>query len=132
MSGLPSTEYLTPQDPDAFVDWPSVEEVRAKFDHWHPSRSLAVACPKCHGRGGWNLRVNAYPMPFSIPDVPVNRHRFAHFRASCNQCAGWGYVDPGPDSQCVHVWDRGVTVGRCLTDYTCTKCGTVSRVDSSD
>ena len=50
----------------------------------------------------------------------------------CFQCTGWGLVRPGPDATCVHTWDRGVTVGNCLTLYTCTACNTKQQIDSSD
>lgn len=33
---------------------------------------------------------------------------------------------------CDHEWGPRRNIGNCLNDYTCTKCGQVNRVDSSD
>lgn len=116
------SEYLKPTDPDAFTDMvkkPS-EPARDMLVRYRlmPADSTVVECGKCHGHGGWNLKLNAYGSG-------------RHFRASCNNCTGWGYV-PAAQGDHVHEWDRGETVGRCVTRYTCVGCGKVSDVDSSD
>jgi DnaJ-class molecular chaperone len=77
-----------------------------------------VECAKCKGRGGWNLELNAYGPG-------------KHFRASCNNCNGWGYVRAEQGDH-IHEWDRGEHISRCCTRYTCVGCGKVSDVDSSD
>lgn len=83
-------------------------------------------CPKCHGYGGWNLRLNAYR-----GETPDQRH----FRASCGQCWGWGWVArEGPDATCVHEY-REIEPDqpwRCWHTIQCTKCGRTRSYDSSD
>lgn len=71
------------------------------------TQGFTVTCPKCNGAA-----------------VEPNVH--------CNHCTGWGMVKPGLDATCLHEWDRGVNVGRCLNTYTCVKCGKKQTVDSSD
>ena len=78
---------------------------------------LKCECPKCRGHGGWILRKDAYG-------------KGRHFMACCDVCNGWGYTH-APET-CIHEWDRGVNVGRCLNTYTCTKCGKKQTIDSSD
>ena len=110
-------EYLTRESPEAFTDYPPlIENERGAAKHPIPVGS--VQCPKCKGHGGWNLRLNAYGPG-------------RHFRAACDQCNHWGHTT-AKDAQCVHTFDNGRNVGRCLTLYTCTKCGTKRTVDSSD
>ena len=60
----------------------------------------------------------------------------------CSQCTGWGYVKPGVDSECIHVWReispkeadaRGIYhPGMCYHTYICAKCKTSMSQDSSD
>lgn len=112
-------EYLTPDHPDAFVDW----ELRK------PERDLTKMCPVCKGHGGWNLELNAYQNQYE--DTPANRHLFSHFRAHCSHCNGWGYVEesemcPG------HEWETVKSLGNCLRLEKCRKCGAEIQVDSSD
>lgn len=83
-----------------------------------PIVHLTILCPVCQGYGGWNLELNAYG-------------EGKHFRASCSQCGGWGWVNEA-DSLCIHVWGEAMNVGRCLNNYACVKCGIVKTVDSSD
>lgn len=121
-------EYMERDHVDAHLDYPPL--VENEFGSAaHPIPAGSVQCPKCNGWGGWNLRLNAYKT--TQPDTPENRHKYVHFRASCDQCVGWGHV-PEADSHCVHEWGNATTIGRCLTDYTCKHCGTHRTVDSSD
>ena len=114
--------YLDETGPDAFLDFPPVDRTK-----W-PEES--VDCPKCKGHGGWNLRLNAYPLRYDCEDTPEDRHRYTHFRASCGACWGWGYLD-SRDS-CPHEWDSTSTkVGNCLHEWTCKLCKTTRLVDSS-
>lgn len=115
-----NTPYLTPEHPDAFVDHVLRE----------PSGDLTKLCPTCKGYGGWNLRLNAYPL-HDREDTAENRHKFSHFRASCSHCNGWGYVHqtencPG------HEWKHVRNTGNCLNLYRCTVCGKEWEIDSSD
>jgi hypothetical protein len=117
-------EYMTRTDPNAFLDYPPKRE----------KRKGEVECPKCLGHGGWNLQLNAYALKSKHrdhADTPENRHFYSHFRASCDQCNGWGCV-PEADAKCTHEFDGGRNVGRCLHECTCTKCGKKQTVDSSD
>jgi hypothetical protein len=85
-----------------------------------------VLCPKCFGHGGWNLRLNAYR-----GTTPEQRH----FRASCGQCWGWGWVETASlDATCVHDY-VGIAPDqpwRCWHTIQCTKCGATKSYDSSD
>lgn len=116
--------YLTPESPEAFVDFPMADaEFAAKYN-------LTKICPRCKGHGGWNLKLNSYPL-HDKPDTAENRHRYSHFRASCSHCNGWGYVRE--DENCPgHEWKHVRNVGRCLNLYRCEKCGKEREVDSSD
>jgi hypothetical protein len=119
--------YLTPEDADAFLDLEKQENpVTRQYESYLPAgyiefmKEHSVECPKCHGYGGWHLRINAYG-------------EGQHFNCICSQCEGRGYVRPGRDVECLHDWQEVATVGNCLTDYACAKgCGATKRVDSSD
>lgn len=82
-----------------------------------PQGAASHECPKCKGHGGWILRKNAYG-------------EGKHFMSSCSDCNGWGYT--AAPVTCIHDWDSGKNVGRCLHTYTCVKCGVKQTVDSSD
>ncbi len=113
-------KYLTPDDPDAFRDYPMKVIPRGR-----------TICPKCKGHGGWNLALNVYEMDGSLDDTPINRHHFAHERVVCTTCWGFGYLQQG--QTCAHEWDGPERiVGRCLKEWTCSKCGMTRVVDSSD
>lgn len=120
--------YLDPKTDDhalVFQDYPKAE----MFEWMNPANY--VECPRCFGHGGWNLRVNAYPLR-DRPDTPEARHRHCHFRMSCGNCNGYGYVRVGSkDASCLHEWGNSYTVGNCLHEYTCIKCGSKRVVDSS-
>ena len=114
--------YLTHTDPNAFLDM----EVGEKADYMKDY----ILCPKCKGHGGWNLRIDAYG-------------KGKHFRCSCGQCNGWGYVHPDSTSAtCIHDFvgvsedecnRRGITHhGRCWHVYECKHCGQITSHDSSD
>lgn len=117
------SSYLKPTDPGAFD---GLEKQRAgacakmlgAYSTPRCDSVPVVECANCRGHGKWNLELNAYGPG-------------KHFRASCNNCTGWGYV-PATQGDHVHQWDRGETVGRCLTRYTCAGCKKVRDVDSSD
>lgn len=85
----------------------SFVDMMERHARWYkrPLFAGAAECPKCHADDG----------------------------EYCNQCKGWGYVEKGSkDETCIHVWGSAVNVGRCLNNYTCTLCGDVMTVDSSD
>jgi hypothetical protein len=115
--------FLTPNDPDAFLDHPRQEPTRP----WAP-----IECPRCSGYGGWNLKINAYPMR-NIEDTPMNRHLYSHFRTTCNHCNGYGYISQELANRCPgHEWEFVENRGRCLNRYQCQHCGQINDVDSSD
>lgn len=103
-------EYMTHLHPDAFKD--HVKKVKPAW--------AEQECLKCHGYGGWNLKLNQYM---------VNEPPLCHFRAHCSNCNGWGYTKREDH---IHYWNAGVTIGNCLTRYTCKICGKLDVVDSSD
>lgn len=110
--------YLNESSPDAFVDFPSKKVPKG-----------AKKCNRCKGRGGWNLRLNAYPL-HQHKNTAKNRHLFSHFKASCSTCWGYGYITEGSESECPkpvkyigHDFD-----GR----WKCKQCGKSIVVDSSD
>ena len=117
--------YLTADDPNAFLDM--VKMPCPPKQHY---QEFTVECPKCHGYGGWHLRVNAYG-------------EGKHFNCMCSQCTGWGCVKPGRDVECIHEWQEigskqaaelGIPhYGMCYHVYKCAKgCGATSAHDSSD
>lgn len=113
--------YLTPNDTDAFLDYPRLE----------PHGSFNIECPRCKGHGGWNLRVNAYPL-HGKENNPENRHRHSHFRGICDHCNGWGYVNEATANKCQgHDWVFVRNTGNCLNLYKCAHCGEQNEVDSS-
>jgi DNA-directed RNA polymerase subunit RPC12/RpoP len=55
------------------------------------------------------------------------------YQIACQQCFGRGYVVNGSlDHKCTHDYHYSRTVGRCLTEYKCRRCGTTYEIDSSD
>lgn len=116
--------YLEPTHPDAFVDYPEQDPKLAA------TYGMTSLCPQCKGHGGWNLELNSYPL-HGKEDVPENRHLFSHFRASCPQCNGYGYVRQ-EDTDHIHKWNRTRNVGNCLNVWECEVCGKEMTVDSSD
>lgn len=121
--------YMDRNHPDAHLDFPPLTK-NEREEAIHPIEPGHVQCPKCKGYGGWNLRLNAYPLR-GQKDTPENRHRYSHFQAGCNQCNGWGFVNKD-DASCIHEWGNPINVGKCLNTYTCSKCGKKNTVDSSD
>ena len=116
--------YMNIDDPNAFFEMEKKD--KAEYEKHHGE---GVECPKCHGYGGWRLRLNAYG-----PGV--------HFNASCFQCNGWGYVNKhGEDAYCVHEYkeisqteccELGIQhFGMCWHVTRCVKCGRVTSYDSS-
>jgi hypothetical protein len=129
--------FLTPEDPDAFLNMTKKDLPEIEFPSL-AKEGCTAECPKCHGFGGWHLRVNAYPKYEGDKLVGYN-----HFDAHCGQCNGWGYVKPGRDTECVHDWvevgakeasELGVAhYGNCYHVYKCGKgCGATCAHDSSD
>lgn len=115
-------DYLDPGHPGAFLDMEKNTDT-GYIDN-------PVECPKCKGHGGWNLEVNAYGPG-------------KHFRASCGQCNGWGFVDSAStDATCEHDMrevgsaeckKRGIEHwGMCWHVYECKTCGNIKAYDSSD
>lgn len=117
------TVYLEPTDEGAFMDFPAPREKPAHM-------ADSVLCPKCHGHGGWNLKLNAYPL-HSYADTPENRHRYSHFRASCSQCNGWGWTE-ADNVDCIHDYAPHRTLAAYTHESKCTKCGHTVVYDSSD
>ena len=115
--------YLEHTDAQAFVDFPEVPNPPEYLE-------AAVLCIKCKGHGGWNLKLNAYPL-HQYEDTPENRHRYSHFRAGCSQCQGHGYVKP-EDSDHIHEWKWVKNTGNCLNLHECEVCGKTREIDSSD
>ena len=118
--------YLTPEDPDAFKDYPPLADAPPSHMQGHER------CPKCKGHGGWNLQLGKRPshglisggLPFL--DTPEYWHKFAHHKCSCSACWGWGWIEPG---SCPHDYDRGFP---SANDWKCRKCEKQITVDSSD
>lgn len=69
-------------------------------------------CPVCDGHGGWwfSERKTLW--------------------CGCSQCHYSGWVRAG--ATCIHEWNAGNIIGRCLRSYTCIKCGERCEVDSGD
>lgn len=116
--------YIEPTDADAFVDFPGKKNLCDFLPQCN------CECPKCQGYGGWNLKLNAYPL-HGKTNTTENRHNFSHFRASCDHCQGYGYVKP-EDASHIHKWEFVKNVGNCLNEYTCKQCNQTWIVDSSD
>jgi DnaJ-class molecular chaperone len=118
--------YIQPTDNDAFVDFPEVK----KPNDFDKSLTRIHQCQKCKGHGGWNLRLNAYKL-HGKEDTSQNRHNFSHFRASCDNCNGYGLVRT-IDKDHIHDWKYIKSSGRCLHIYQCSICQAKKEVDSSD
>lgn len=116
-------KYLTPQSPDAFLDFPGKKSPDVKYN-------LTKICPVCTGYGGWNLKINAYPL-HQYENTPENRHNYSHFRAMCSHCYGHGYVEEKENCD-GHNWVFSKNLGKCYNQYKCSKCGKINNVDSSD
>ncbi|MEI2422606.1 hypothetical protein V6O07_20170, partial [Arthrospira platensis SPKY2] len=112
---------IEPNDPGAFIDFP-------------PARAVPEGhktCPVCAGHGGWNRKLDVYPLPPDTLDTPENRHRYTHFKMFCRHCWGWGYVStavtcPG------HEWVAIANLGSCRHRECCLHCGAEIEVDASD
>ena len=116
-----SHPYINPDQPEAFVDFPTPT----------PAPAGQSKCPKCQGHRGWNLRINAYPLHPTLPDNPDNRHRHAHFRASCDNCQGQGYV-PQNAAEHVHQWQLDPNRSKTFRQtYICATCNAVEERDTS-
>jgi len=113
-----TSHYLKPNDTGAFYDLIKKEKIKD------------YECPQCKGYGGWNLKLNAYPLR-EHPDTAENRHKYAHFRASCNHCNGYGWVSK-EDSTHIHNWIFVQNLGRCYNRYKCDICEKIWDIDSSD
>jgi hypothetical protein len=91
-------------------------------------------CPVCNGSG-------------RVP-VPAHQQRYKHVYSgydketdtlACSNCGGQ-YMFGRPTGEvrlnkegepCKHSYS-GRTVGRCLTEYTCSECGDSYQIDSGD
>ena len=115
-------KYLEPTDPGAFVDHERLNP--------EPSMGYTVECPQCKAHGGWNLKLNEYPLR-GKENTPENRKLFSHFRASCSQCQGYGYVAPD-NADHIHEWVFVKNTGNCLNLHECKICARKWEIDSSD
>lgn len=124
---IPKTKY--PEDNKTYLDvlQDPVEFLYDKLplkekptDGYLAKPENLVVCPTCAGHGYWNLTLNAYG-------------EGRHFTAQCSNCSGHGYVVAGSkDATCKkHEWSER-TIGRCLHEWTCKKCGQKRVVDTSD
>ena len=111
--------YLNEKSPRAFLDFPEPEAP-------HQGRET---CPRCGGHRGWNLRLNAYPMPAGREDTPENRHRFTHYQAACPNCNGWGHV-PEVQAGHAHLWETVSWLDMVHTER-CRECGLERQPDTS-
>lgn len=117
---LMSQTFMNETHAEAFTDFPEKPECP-------PHMPDASECPRCQGHGGWNLRLNAYPL-HGLADTPANRHRNSHFRASCPQCNGYGWTY---DTECIHDFVRVGSVAMHQHIDKCQKCGLEQVCDSS-
>lgn len=102
-----------------------------KSDRKYTSGPGYVQCPKCKGHGGWNLELNCYPL-HGREDTPENRHRYAHFKASCDNCNGHGGVLAGSDDElCEHELVKVSSPSMFMHEYRCLHCDTSKVYDSS-
>lgn len=109
------------------VDFTDMEVKTKPTDGYPAPPDELWLCPVCHGYGGWNLALNAYG-------------EGKHFRASCFQCRGWGWVDE-TDRDCIHdnaeispdeARAEGVPhFGMYYHVVKCRNCGHVQAYDSS-
>lgn len=110
------SEYIDETHPDAFKDF--------------PYRNIPVGtkvCNRCKGFGGWNLKLNAYPLR-ERKNTPSNRHFYSHFRASCSSCFGHGSI--APEQECSNPVEY---IGHDYdANWNCRQCGIHTDVDSSD
>jgi RecJ-like exonuclease len=104
---------------DLYLDFPPVR----------PVPEGKKTCAACEGHGGYNVRLNAYPL-HRYENTRENRHLHAHFRHGCVNCNGLGYVPE--DQDCVHQWGERRTVGMSQHRYSCINCGSQWTVDSGD
>ena len=105
--------YLEPTDEGAFLDFVKREKLS-----YYP-----YECPKCKGHGGWNLKINCYPLH-------GRSREFGHFRCVCHVCNGSGYTPT--ENPCDHDWKFEQNLGRCYNRYRCLNCNNIMDVDSSD
>lgn len=104
-------EITDPNDPRRYLDIPK-REVPTKH---YPS--YTQECPDCQGHGYYNITIHAYGFG-------------QHFKGMCGACWSWGYIAPGA---CPHKWDGpSRNIGRCLHEWSCSRCGATRQVDSSD
>lgn len=89
-------------------------------------------CPVCNGSGRRSAGVDPYKKVYAGYDELTDT-------LPCNNCGGQ-YMFGRPTGKvrlnllgepCRHVY-IGKTVGRCLTEYTCTECGDRFQIDSGD
>jgi hypothetical protein len=111
-----------------FTDMELLDRPDLVFTSYKP-RGKFVLCPLCKGHGGWNLQRDAYG-------------EGRHFRASCAQCNGYGWVDnyEPRDLECIHEYRENnsraveLTGGKLFYQehlWICKKCDRFMVVDSS-
>lgn len=103
-------KYLEPGDARSFDD---LVQKSPRND-----LGFTIECPKCKGYGKWNLRPDAYG-------------KGKHFRASCDHCNGWGWVD-SKNADHIHEWVFESNIGHCNNRYRCIVCSQTRDIDSSD
>lgn len=110
------------------AEWSREEAVSLDLTRQYPGLKWLVqhgprgimATPYDNGaHGAQPVRIGEINLPVHDPDF----HALAADRAA--QAA------EAPE-RCQHDWGTGTPVGKCLTDYTCRKCGKTRTLDSSD
>lgn len=105
--------YIQPGDVEAWIDWPMPRNNSPAF-----LIDRSEQCSVCCGHGGWNLLLSAYPVPYE--STAENRHLFSHMKATCNVCAGHGWVRI-EDKRCVHEF-RYLGMNGKSTQFSCVHC----------
>lgn len=107
-----------PESKDAFTDFPTREPA--------PWVGRTHKCPKCHGHGGWNSELHAYPLR-GREDTPANRHEYSHLKERCLNCEGYGWV-PVEESGHIHYY-MSVEETHEYEILICRTCGKAKEVD---
>jgi hypothetical protein len=91
-------------------------------------------CPKCNGTG--RMPIEEHQRKYANV---MSGYRSEDDSLRCDNCGGqtmgltaYGYVKHNKQGKpCLHNY-VGRNAGRCLTEYTCTECGSRYEIDSGD